>query len=56
MLIITREATIVTASNAGGLFQRSVECRNVRCAVELATKLADDQPFATKWVHDGKHR
>jgi len=54
MLInITRKEKTVTASTDSGRVERSCECRSVRCAVALETKLISETSFAAWWVFAG---
>ena len=49
---IIRDRWIVTAHDDARKILRSVECRNVQCAVALETKLISDPRFADRWAHD----
>ena len=51
--LITRKANIVIALDGRGAIIRSEQCRDVRAAVALETKLTSDQAFAAQWAING---
>ena len=51
-LTIRRSMAVLAFDDKGNVL-RSVECRNVQCAVTLELKLTSDPAFAKQWATDG---
>jgi len=50
---VARKGKTVVAHDANGRVMRSHECRSIKCAVALETKLVGDRPFFVRWASDG---
>ena len=52
VVVVRTGSVVVAVAVENRRVTRSIECRNVQCAVTLEAKLTADSSFADRWVRD----